>query len=379
LIVNVDYALIGQDLDIIEKAHIEIIDGIIAHIGRGHVVHGNHVSVNHGIAIPSLVNAHIHIFDYAFLEYGIELDLSKLVREPYGLKHKLLAMLTRDDIFYACRRVLEKLLRSGVATTIIFSELAECGEVKKLAQELEIDAVVLGRSRASRVFTSIKDILRVADGLGLDSPLRYSRGELKYMRMECNRFSKLVSTHVAETKSDYEYGDFKIALDYLEPELMVHGVHLSEEDIQLLSEKEISIVICPRSNMWFDVGIPPVRKLLENNVNVLLGTDNAGVIEPNIWRELETTYNILRMQGGIYVDPKEILKMVTTNVTKIKRLGSKVSNVIDEGCKANFTILDSYELGVRRSQNIYATIVKRGSPSAVRCLIRGNKKIEIPA
>lgn len=375
MILNVKYVLVGEELKPVEDVHIEITEGEVTHIGRGHVAHVNAVDLKQGVALPALVNAHVHVLDYAFPEYGINLTLEQLVSEPYGLKHRLLASLSPGELKQACADAFRKLLRCGVAVTFAYAETPSgCEIAKAAASSAGINAFVLGRPRLGMP-TSTADVLRRADGLGLDSPLRYDASELKHFRFLCDRFGKIICTHVAESKAGYERGDFEAALEFMKPEVVVHGVHLNEEDLLLLAERRTSLVVCPRSNLWFNVGLPPIFAALESGVNVLLGTDNAGVIEPDIWRELEVAYSVARMQGEAEVNPRELLKAATVNLGKVRSL--RASNVLAEGQRANLVVLSAPELGLSRTRNIHATIVKRGSPASVLCVIKDNAILKV--
>jgi 5-methylthioadenosine/S-adenosylhomocysteine deaminase len=54
-----------------------------------------------------------------------------------------------------------------------------------------------------------------------------------------------------------------------------HCVHLGAEEILLLARHGCSVVHCPSSNLKLASGFAPVAALLEQNVNVALGTDGA--------------------------------------------------------------------------------------------------------
>ena len=65
-------------------------------------------------------------------------------------------------------------------------------------------------------------------------------------------------------------------LGLITPRLVtVHFTHLTEPDIELLSEKGPNVVHCPNSNMKLASGICNVSKLIHHGVNVALGTDGA--------------------------------------------------------------------------------------------------------
>ena len=55
----------------------------------------------------------------------------------------------------------------------------------------------------------------------------------------------------------------------------VHGIHLSDEDIDLLAATGSHIAHCPASNLKLACGIAPVARLHRRGVNVGLGSDGA--------------------------------------------------------------------------------------------------------
>lgn len=368
MIFNLGYALLGKSLELAEGVHVEVSDGAISHIGRGHV--GGAVDLRRGLAMPTLVNAHVHVLDYAFLEYGSGMGIDEVVSEPRGLKHRLLSSLSAEEAAYACRRVFSRLLRSGVGAAVVFSELPWASRaVREEARGVGVDVVVLSRPRGG---VGVDEVLREADGLGLDSPLRYGISELAEMRRRSDAMGKLIAVHVAETEASRLRGDFELALDSLRADLVVHGTWLKEPDAEALAQRGVPLVVCPRSNMFFGVGLPPIAELLERGVALLLGTDNAGLVEPDPWREMEVAYYVARM-GRAGVSAKEVLKMATVNAVEVKGLG--LGSAIEEGREASFVVLDAEELGIPRSRDVYATIVKRGSPAQVLAVVRGERWI----
>jgi len=65
--------------------------------------------------------------------------------------------------------------------------------------------------------------------------------------------------------------------------IMAHGVHLSEQDLDLMRDRGSAVAHCPLSNFFFAGGSLPCRKLLERgNQRVGLGTDVAGGYSPSM-------------------------------------------------------------------------------------------------
>jgi len=168
--------------------------------------------------------------------------------------------------------------------------------------------------------------------------------------------NKLLAAHVAETKKSFEKGDLEYTLKHYKPDFIVHGTHLGSEEFSILAEKKIPLVLCPRANTFFGVGTPKIAEALKSNVIISLGTDNAGWILPNIWREVEYAFNLAKMQNRSIAEPKLFLKMITYNAAKTLKLENE--GFIDEGMKANITFLKTSP-NIVCSKNMLASIILR--------------------
>lgn len=58
-------------------------------------------------------------------------------------------------------------------------------------------------------------------------------------------------------------------------DFIAHGVHLNQTEIDVLADRDVSVIHCPASNMKLASGIAPVTTMLEAGVTVGLGTDGA--------------------------------------------------------------------------------------------------------
>lgn len=64
--------------------------------------------------------------------------------------------------------------------------------------------------------------------------------------------------------------------------IMAHCVHLSDEEIKIFREKKVSVGHCPNSNTNLQSGMCDVKRLMDNEINVGLGTDISGGNRINI-------------------------------------------------------------------------------------------------
>lgn len=105
-----------------------------------------------------------------------------------------------------------------------------------------------------------------------------------------------------------------------------HGNYLSDEDMDIIFNKNINVVTCPGSNSKLASGICPVRKLLDRGINVAIGTDgpasNDG-LDMFYEMKLVASYQKLLYKDASIIKPFEILKMATVNGAKaLSRLDS---------------------------------------------------------
>ncbi len=68
--------------------------------------------------------------------------------------------------------------------------------------------------------------------------------------------------------------------------IMAHGTLLNDFDLNLFQERGTAISHCPVSNGFHGTAVLPVKKALEKDINVGLGTDICGGYEPSIYQTL---------------------------------------------------------------------------------------------
>lgn len=82
--------------------------------------------------------------------------------------------------------------------------------------------------------------------------------------------------------------------------LMAHCVHPTEADIQLLVDKQVSVVHCPTSNCNLSSGIAPIRQLIERGIDVVLGSDIAGGNDLSIFHVMRSAIQMSKLRYSEY-------------------------------------------------------------------------------
>ncbi|WP_135534074.1 amidohydrolase family protein [Halostella pelagica] len=293
------------------------------------------------VVIPAFVNAHTHIGDSIAKEAGGGLTLEELVAPPDGLKHRLLRKADQSELVAAMRRSLAYMQATGTATTIEFREGGVDGvdAIRAAADGLRIDPVVLGRETI--------DAMEAADGYGASGANddRFGRE-----RTATRAADKLFGIHAGEVDSS----DINPALD-LDPDFLVHMVHPEPLHLERLQDNEIPVVICPRSNLVTDVGLPPVDELAERTT-LALGTDNVMTNSPSMFREMEFAAKLFDLSAT------EVLRMATVRGADIAGLNC---GLIEPGREAKLLVLDGDSDNLAGARDVVRSVVRRAGSSDV--------------
>ena len=142
--------------------------------------------------------------------------------------------------------------------------------------------------------------------------------------------------------------------------ILAHCVKLTDEDIKILKELDVSVSHCPISNLKLGCGVAPVQKLLDNGINVTLGTDGQG--SGSNMDMFETMKFTALLQKGINENPMnmmayDVIKLATINGAKALGKENEIGS-IDINKKADLIAIDLESTCVNKPINdIFSTIV----------------------
>jgi len=119
---------------------------------------------------------------------------------------------------------------------------------------------------------------------------------------------------------------------------LIHANEINEHDIQIIKDSGASIVHCPRSNDFFHSSRLPLRKILDNDINVGLGTDslysNSSI---SILDELKYAKKIHNEDNNNCVSSKELFRMATVNNAAILNI-PHLTGTLETDSYADFII-----------------------------------------
>jgi cytosine/adenosine deaminase-related metal-dependent hydrolase len=330
------YALLGEELAL-SPVDLFIENGIIS------AIEDNPRAPEVWIC-PALFNAHTHLGDMIAMDCGKTGDLEALVTPPDGLKHRLLAAASRQDLVSGMRAGMEGMIATGTAGCADFREGGVEGvlALNEAAAGLSFLPFIFGRNGGEII----------AGGLGISSTRDVPDAE-RLVR-DARRAGKKIAFHAGERDA----GDVDSALTY-EPDLLVHMTHATKKQLRYCADRQIPVAVCPRSNWMLGVTssgkYPPLSLMEELGCTVLLGTDNAMFVMPDLFSEMAFTSLVYRLE------PATVLRAAVR--------GSALSGpsfFIRKGERANLFVMDPARTALRFSRDPLATLVKRANSAAIR-------------
>ena len=373
----------GQDLTL-KKENIVVDEGRIIEIAK-ESKEGKIIDVDGAVVCPSFINGHMHIGDSIIKDEGYSLSLSEMVKPPNGVKHKALANACDDEIISAMKETMWEMVESGTTHFIDYREGGIKGVklLKKASRDIPIKPIILGRDDSfygddpdlKKVRIAIRKLLKIADGIAPSGFGEITDEVANLIVEECNRCGKISSIHVGESEDNQlesldKFNKTEIGRGINSKfNQLVHLTNPKNDDLDLVSKSNQNVVVCPRANATLNVGITPLNRMLDLGIKPLIGTDNVMINSPNMFRELEFTLKIMSVYYKDYINPKDLLKMATTNVcdNKINTLVKK--STIDVGNDAEFIVSNYF------SKNPYLNIINRCESKNI--LYRINKKVNV--
>ena len=201
-----------------------------------------------------------------------------------------------------------------------------------------------------------------------------------------------VQTHISENRNEVEwvhelfpeaeyadvYDNYGLLSDRT---VLAHGVHLSEEELDLLSRRGARIAHCPNSNLFLGSGLFPLHHVLDAGVIVGLGTDIGAGTTPSMFAAMADAYKVQQVQG-VSLSPYHLWYMATLGGARVLSLDAEAGS-LERGKSADFLVLDlnATPLLALRSEransteDLLAALIFMGDDRAVRAAFVGGREV----
>jgi 5-methylthioadenosine/S-adenosylhomocysteine deaminase len=231
--------------------------------------------------------------------------------------------------------------------------------------------------KALAVHDEIRELPLVGSAFAPHAPYTVSDEPLRQIAMYSSELDLPVHMHVHETAAEVAEAQQKTGqrplqrldqLNLLNPNLIaVHMTELDEFEIERVAEAGVNVVHCPESNLKLGSGICPVAALLEQGVNLCLGTDGAASNNDlDLLGEMRTAALLAKGSStdARVCNTRQAIEMATINGARALGMADQIGS-IETGKKADLIALDLDHLNTQPCYDPVAQIVYAASSRQV--------------
>lgn len=373
------------------------IDGtVLTHIGKvpDTFAPDRVIEASGKIALPGLVNTHNHLSMTLLRSYADDMDLFTWLREKIW---PIEAKMGPEHIYAGSMLGLLEQIAGGITTfaDMYFHPEMTIEAVKACGVRASIGATFMGEqkeslSRVEGYRTLIEETRTRGDGL-VDIAIAphaiytCSTETLRIASELARQMGCRIHTHLSESTTEVqdcfrEHGMSPVAylekLGLLGPELFAaHCVHLSEEDIVILSDSGTHVVHNPTSNLKLGNGVAPVHRYLSEGMRPALGTDGAS--SNNNLNMFEEMHLCSLIHKGNTHDPRVVtayqtLQMATINGACALGLDDTIGS-LEVGKEADLILVDTAAAHLQPVHDPVSAIVYSAQASDVRTVFCAGK------
>ncbi|MDO4541357.1 MAG: amidohydrolase [Bacillota bacterium] len=360
-----DISLLNADFELEEHRYVEIAGAVISNIGNeppceysGEVIDGRNK-----LLLPAFYNAHAHTPMTLLRGYGENMNLQDwLFKKIFPFE----AHLNAEAIYSATLLGLGEMFRSGTVATTDMYMFGDSIARAFLDAGAKVNLSIGTTCFDNGSFYDMKDYSineglfqnyhgmgegRIQIDMSIHAEYTSHPGVVKEVAEYAKEKNCRMQVHVSETKSERNecierHG--KTPVSYFAqlglfdvPTTAAHCVWVSDEDMEILKEKGVTVAHCPVSNLKLASGVAPIADMVAKGVKVALGTDGAS--SNNSLSMVDEMRIMALIHKGVALDPLVIspvqaLYMATRSGALSQ--GREDCGLIKKGMKADFILLD---------------------------------------
>ncbi len=158
--------------------------------------------------------------------------------------------------------------------------------------------------------------------------------------------------------------------------LAIHCVHVNEEDIALLADKDVNVVYCPRINAKLCMGSAPLLALKRAGLSVGLGTDSPCATDTSDMIE-EARFGLMltramHPRGADKLTAKMALKMATIDGARVLHMEDEIGS-LEKGKKADIIAIDLHNSHQNPTTNPESAVIYTANQDNVMMNMVGGK------
>jgi len=332
--------------DVLNNTSIDIRNNLIERVSKDKPRAGFSIEIKGGVLTPGLINAHDHLLGTYYpkvgngpyenwLPWDNDLKSAPVYEERQQIENRDLYLL-------------------GAYRNLVSAVTTVSDHIPHFVSEPFLDILP---TRAIRDYALAHSVASFALAWGEDIATEYQRALKKDIPF---------ITHIAEgfddeTRRDLETLERNGGLG--DHSVLVHGIAFTVEDIKRIRQKGASVVWCGDSNIFMFNKTANVKAMLDEGVNVCIGTDSPMSGGENLLYEMKFDKAFFKKQYGSELPDRQIIKMVTTNPAKAFHL--KKTGQIKSGFVADLAVFAA------KSKDPYESVVSAGLKDVLLVVIDG--------
>ncbi|WP_110932529.1 amidohydrolase [Paenibacillus bouchesdurhonensis] len=399
LIKNGTFAVLEQDQSVV-SGFMLVEDDLITYIGPERPDHCEDAEVLDGkglLFLPGLINTHGHAAMSLLRGYGDDMVLQKWLQEKMW---PMEAKFTGSDVYWGTALSVLEMIKGG--TTTFLDMYDHMDQVAQVTEQSGIRGVLMRgaiglcppdvqKQKLDEAVAFARNWHGKANGrittmLSPHAPYTCPPDYIEQFVQAAHELDLPMHTHMSETQAEVEqnvadYGArpvehlLKLGM-FSRPTLLAHGVHLTDEEIEVLAAHKVAISHNPGSNLKLASGVARVPELLKAGVTVSLGTDGAA--SNNNLDMLEEIRLAALIHKGVSGDPTavpalEALRMGTEYGAQSLFLNN--TGRLAAGMKADFIALNTEQAHFIPRTDYVSHVVYSAGPKDVEHVWVDGKQI----
>jgi 5-methylthioadenosine/S-adenosylhomocysteine deaminase len=384
LILTMDPSIGAGELGVLEEADLLLVGDKIAAVGKYLREGGGQIVDATGkIVMPGFVDVHNHLWQSLIRGCQADQDLNGWLETcVFPLANPAITP-SETEIYAGVRLSTLDLVMTGVTTVVdwshSFSPAFVRGNIHAL-KESGLRFVFAYRGHANSAI--IDDIKRVKEDL-IDPHPRASFQVASHPGASSRLFPHLqamsslatdlgvkLHVHLLENIAQRQDDAIKglLLANAMGPDLLgAHAIHLLDEEITLLAQKDVRVAHNPLSNMRLASGIIRLPLLHQAGVKVGLGLDGGTNDTSDMFNTMRVAVGLQRatsLQASVFPTVSEVLRMATLGGAEVLDMATRIGS-LTPGKQGDVLILDPGSANFAPRLNWINQLVFNGQPANV--------------
>ena len=394
-ITNAQIVTVDKSASVIENGSLVVGgDGSIRAISSSPIANNalETIDANGAIVMPGLINAHTHLGMTLFRGLGDDMSLEDFLAR---LMPAEVRVLNYEAVYAGTELAALESLLGGITTSLDMYYLPEAAvEVAKASSIrlqtgpnfLESDGPEPLKFEdrlkwATQWLQVPRDSIGTTGWVAPHSTYLLNEDQLRLLADLAARFEARIHVHASETVGEMQLvakrhggrSPIQVLNDtkLLRRAVLAHGVHLSDDDIELIAQNSATVVHCPASNFKLASGVARILDLQRAGVNVALGTDGpASGNDIDLWIAIRLAGYMQKTfaKNPAVLPAVELVRMATINGARALQLDHMIGS-LEVGKRADIIILDADSPSLTPNFDPHTTIATCVTRADVRHVI----------